>query len=100
MIFEEKGGDPTKIALSRRRVTGVCGLVSENYPSIDLESWDRGVKFEDGTKASIHLKCPERTQISSVRFASFGNPSGICGSYIQGSCHYPHSASVVEKVTR
>ncbi|KAH7685340.1 Beta-galactosidase protein [Dioscorea alata] len=97
VIFEEKGGDPTKIALSRRHVTGVCGLVSENYPSIDLESWDRGVKYEDGTKASIHLKCPESTQISSVRFASFGNPSGICGSYIQGSCHYPHSASVVEK---
>ncbi|KAM0946343.1 putative beta-galactosidase [Dioscorea sansibarensis] len=97
VIFEEKGGDPTKFTLSRRRVTGVCGLVSENYPSIDLESWDRVVKHEDGAKASIHLKCPESTQISSVRFASFGNPSGICGSYIQGSCHYAHSASLVEK---
>ncbi|KAJ0960273.1 hypothetical protein J5N97_001888 [Dioscorea zingiberensis] len=97
VIFEEKGGDPTKITFSRRRVTGVCGLISENYPSIDLEGWDKSTKNEDGAKASIHLKCPESTQISSVRFASFGNPSGTCGSYTHGSCHYPHSASVVEK---
>ncbi|XP_072964754.1 beta-galactosidase 3 [Typha angustifolia] len=97
VIFEEKGGDPTKITFSRRRVTNVCGFVSENYPSKDLEFWDKDITNTDGDAAELHLMCPEGSIISSIQFASFGNPNGTCRSYRRGSCHHPNSISVVEK---
>ncbi|CAN1802615.1 Beta-galactosidase 10 [Linum perenne] len=80
VIFEEKGGDPTKIKFSKRRTSGVCASVSEDYPS-----------------SYIHLKCPEDTHISTVKFASFGSPKGVCGSYKISDCHDPNSISSVEK---
>ncbi|XP_077249768.1 beta-galactosidase 3-like [Tasmannia lanceolata] len=98
VIFEEKGGDPTKISFSRRLVTSICGLVSEDYPTSDFETWDKNTKYNDETKPILHLICPKNTLISSVKFASFGTPSGTCGSYVKGSCDHPNSISVVEKI--
>ncbi|KAJ9671017.1 hypothetical protein PVL29_027139 [Vitis rotundifolia] len=98
VIFEEKGGDPTKIRFSRRKTTGVCALVSEDHPTYELESWHKDANENNKNKATIHLKCPENTHISSVKFASYGTPTGKCGSYSQGDCHDPNSASVVEKL--
>ncbi|WOK96410.1 beta-galactosidase 3 isoform X1 [Canna indica] len=97
VIFEEQGGDPTKITFARRRVTSICGFVSEHYPHIDLENWDSTIQHDARGRAAMHLNCPEGTSISSITFASFGNPSGTCKQYLQGSCHYPNSISVVEK---
>ncbi|EHA8587341.1 beta-galactosidase 3 [Cocos nucifera] len=97
VIFEEKGGDPTRITFSRRRVIGLCGFISTEHPSMDLESSDQSIKSNNGDKAAVHLTCPEGMLISSIAFASFGNPSGTCRSYRQGSCHYPNSISVVGK---
>ncbi|CAL5368849.1 unnamed protein product [Camellia sinensis] len=98
VIFEEKGGDPTNIRFSKRKTSGVCALVSEDHPSFEPESL-----LEDGTRdhknsAVVQLKCPINTHISTVKFASFGTPSGTCGSYTMGDCHDPNSTSVVEKV--
>ncbi|KAL5982776.1 Beta-galactosidase 10 [Asimina triloba] len=97
VIFEEKGGHPTKVTFSRRTVKAACGLVSEDYPS-DLESWGDVTKGNGQVKPTLQLKCPENTLISSIRFASFGTPNGACGSYQKGSCHDPNSISAVEKM--
>ncbi|KAM3352988.1 hypothetical protein ACQJBY_024266 [Aegilops geniculata] len=97
VVFEEQGGDPTKITFSRRVATSVCSFVSENYPSIDLESWDKSISAENPVAAKVQLSCPKGKNISSVKFASFGDPSGTCRSYQQGICHHPDSVSVVEK---
>lgn len=97
VIFEEKGGDPLKIEFSRRKISGVCALAAEDYPSIDLESWHEG-NGSNKSISTVNLKCPENTHISTVKFASFGNPTGSCGSYAKGDCHDPNSISVVEKV--
>ncbi|PKI31692.1 hypothetical protein CRG98_047902 [Punica granatum] len=99
VIFEEKGADPTKIKFSKRKTSSICSAVSEDYPSIDLESWNTN-RDEDpkDRRAKAHLKCPEHTKIHGVNFASFGNPTGSCGSFSLGSCHDPTATSVVEKV--
>uniref|UniRef100_A0A0A8ZUB3 beta-galactosidase n=1 Tax=Arundo donax TaxID=35708 RepID=A0A0A8ZUB3_ARUDO len=97
VVFEEKGGDPTKITFSRRVVTSVCSFVSEHYPSIDLECWDKSTTNNGTAAAKVQLSCPKGKNISSVKFASFGNPSGTCRSYQQGSCHHKNSLSIVEK---
>ncbi|KAG9445334.1 hypothetical protein H6P81_016674 [Aristolochia fimbriata] len=96
VIFEEKGGDPTKVTFSRRVVTGVCGFISEDYPSVDLDLLH--INAETEHKPVLHLTCPEKTHISAVNFASFGNPNGKCGSYSNGSCHDPNTTAVVEKL--
>lgn len=98
VIFEEKGGDPLKIEFSRRKISGVGALAAEDYPSIDLESWHEG-NGSNKSISTVNLKCPENTHISTVKFASFGNPTGSCGSYTKGDCHDPNSISVVEKVS-
>jgi len=98
VVFEEKGGDPTKITFSRRVVSSVCSFVSEHYPSIDVESWDKSTTNDATTAAKVQLSCPKGKNISVVKFASLGNPSGTCRSYQKGSCHHPNSLSVVEKV--
>ncbi|XP_031250570.1 beta-galactosidase 3-like [Pistacia vera] len=79
VIFEEKGGDPTKIKFAKRKISGMCALVGEDYPL-----------------ATVNLKCPKNSSISEVKFASFGNPEGTCGSYRKGHCHDPTSTSVIE----
>ena len=33
------------------------------------------------------VQCPSGGKIESFEFASFGNPTGMCGSYQPGSCH-------------
>ncbi|KAL2243811.1 UNVERIFIED_CONTAM: Beta-galactosidase 3 [Sesamum indicum] len=98
VIFEEKGGNPTKIHFSKRKVSSVCVHISEDHPSFDLENLQKSTNGDNKNKAIVRLKCPMSTQISGVKFASFGDPEGTCGSYKVGKCHDPNSVSMVEKV--
>jgi hypothetical protein len=43
----------------------------------------------------VNLSC-EGSSISSIDFASFGRPTGNCGSFSLGSCHAPSSLAVVQ----
>ncbi|CAN4085370.1 unnamed protein product [Withania somnifera] len=97
IIFEETGGDPSQVRFSMRKVSGACGHLSENHPSFDVENMQGRESVNDKNRATLRLKCPTNTNISAVNFASFGNPTGTCGSYMQGDCHDPNSASLVEK---
>ncbi|MFQ6635900.1 hypothetical protein Gotur_013209 [Gossypium turneri] len=94
VIFEEKGGDPTKITFSKRKISGLCSLIAEDFPMVDQAPVRKG----GSGKSAAHLKCPKNTLISNVKFASFGNPTGKCGSYSMGECHDPNSILAVEKV--
>lgn len=96
VIFEEKGGDPTKIKFATRKISSVCAHISEDHPSFDLESYDGNKNVKN--KATVKLSCPMNTSISTVKFASFGTPKGSCGNFAIGDCHDPNSASLVEKV--
>jgi hypothetical protein len=52
-----------------------------------------GVVSEGG---SMHLQAPAGAYFTKVTFASYGNPSGTVGSYVQGSCHAASSDSIVK----
>jgi hypothetical protein len=54
----------------------VCGTVAEN--------------------GSVTLSCPSGQTIDAVVFASFGTPSGSCGSFAAGSCDDSSSVAVVQ----
>ncbi|KAH7566937.1 hypothetical protein JRO89_XS08G0256200 [Xanthoceras sorbifolium] len=99
VIFEEtNNGDPTKIRFSRRKTSGACSHIAEDYPSVEHISQKKDENGNNKKKATVHLKCPQNSHISAVKFASFGTPTGTCGSYSIGDCHDPNSTSVVEKV--
>lgn len=98
IVFEETGGDPSQVRFSIRKVSGACGHLSKDHSFFDVENLQGSEILNDKNRATLRLKCPTNSNISAVKFASFGNPTGTCGSYMQGNCHDPNSASLVEKV--
>ncbi|KAM7260316.1 hypothetical protein ACFE04_016057 [Oxalis oulophora] len=77
ILFEEVGGDPSKVKFQLVKVKTVCGLANENN--------------------TLELSCQSGQQISEIQFASFGDPEGTCGSYKKGSYEATQSVEVVEK---
>ncbi|KAL2348569.1 hypothetical protein Fmac_002569 [Flemingia macrophylla] len=97
VVFEELGGDPSRISLVKRSVGGVCADVSEYHPNIRnwrIESYGKSEVFHP---PKVHLHCSPGQAISSIKFASFGTPLGTCGNYEQGVCHSPASYAILEK---
>ncbi|XVF88935.1 hypothetical protein PTKIN_Ptkin19aG0091000 [Pterospermum kingtungense] len=65
VLFEEFGGNPTRVLFQTVEIGSAC------------------VNAYEGKEAE--LSCNNRT-ISGVKFASFGNPQGVCGSFKQSNC--------------
>ncbi|KAF9592156.1 hypothetical protein IFM89_012585 [Coptis chinensis] len=65
-----------------------------HVPAMVNPSGNLLVIFEEwgGDPNGISLK------ISSIKFASFGTPQGVCGSFKEGSCHAHKSYDAFEKV--
>lgn len=91
VVLEEWGGDPSGIAMVKRTVGSVCADISEMQPSIN--NWH--TKTYQIPKA--HLLCPAGQKMSQIKFASFGTPQGVCGSYSEGACHAHKSYDAFEK---
>jgi len=47
--------------------------------------------------ATAQLSCPSGQTIGRIAFASYGTPSGTCGSFVKSTCHAATSQSVVER---
>jgi hypothetical protein len=98
VVFEEVGGDSSKISLAKRSVSSVCADVSEFHP--DIKNWQIENAEEPAPefdKAKVHLRCAVGQSISAIKFASFGTPLGTCGNFEQGECHATKSHTVLEK---
>ncbi|XP_058755763.1 beta-galactosidase 3-like [Vicia villosa] len=97
VIFEELGGDPSKISLVKRSLSTVCADVSEYHPFIKNWHIDSYGKSEEFRPPKVHLQCSPGQTIASIKFASFGTPLGACGNYKQGACHSPSSYAILAK---
>ncbi|XBI69724.1 hypothetical protein VPH35_064368 [Triticum aestivum] len=98
VVFEELGGDTSKISLVKRSVSSVCADVSEFHPSIkNWQTESSGEAKPELHRSKVHLRCAPGQSISAIKFASFGTPSGTCGSFEQGECHSTKSQTVLEK---
>ncbi|KAF8054086.1 hypothetical protein N665_1351s0002 [Sinapis alba] len=64
-FFEEMGGNPSLVSFQTTRVESVCANVYE--------------------KNIIELSCDMKS-ISAIKFASFINPDGNCGTFEKGTC--------------
>lgn len=98
VLFEEIGGDPTKISFATRQMESLCSRVSESHP-LPVEAWTSDQKAQILSGPTVSLECPNPAQvISSIKFASFGTPHGKCGSFIHGQCSSDSALPVVQKV--
>ncbi|XP_034206558.1 beta-galactosidase-like [Prunus dulcis] len=84
VVFEEWGGEPTKIALAQRATSSVCADIFEGQPTLQSSQKLASAKL---IKAKAHLRCQPGQIISDIKFASYGWPEGTCGSFKEGSCH-------------
>ncbi|WOL17569.1 beta-galactosidase 5-like [Canna indica] len=97
VVFEELGGDASKISFVKRSVSSVCADVSEWHPTIKnwhIESYGQPVEHH---KPKVHLQCAPGQSISAIKFASYGTPLGTCGNFQRGACHSPNSNTILEK---
>ncbi|KAG8380475.1 hypothetical protein BUALT_Bualt06G0019200 [Buddleja alternifolia] len=65
ILFEEFGGNPTLVNFQTMRPGTICGNAYENN--------------------TMEISCDGKT-ISEIKFASFGDVHGICGSFEKGTC--------------
>lgn len=105
VVLDEEYGNPLDISIGTVSITKVCGHVSNSHPP-PVISWKANnqissmyKKKQHGRRSKVQLNCPQKKNISKIIFASFGSPSGDCGSYTTGSCHSPNSRAIVEKVS-
>ncbi|XP_043720215.1 beta-galactosidase-like isoform X2 [Telopea speciosissima] len=97
VVFEEWGGDPTGISLGSRTVASVCADIFEGQPTHTSFQMQASGKVQGPLRPKAHLWCAPGQKISSIKFASFGTPQGVCGSFQEGSCHAHKSYNAFEK---
>nr|GMD32323.1 beta-galactosidase-like [Ipomoea batatas] len=97
VIFEEWGGNPYGISLVKRQVDSVCADIFEWQPQLMNWKMQASGKVAKPLRPKAHLSCGPDQKISSIKFASFGSPEGVCGSFRQGSCHAFHSYDIFNK---
>ena len=91
-LFEEVGGDPTKVSFGTRAIREVCSLISGEQPSLDVNS----------TSPTMTLHCGQQQTIASIHLANYGNPQGSCvyNTLKEGSCNSPKFIDIVKEVLK
>lgn len=98
VVFEEWGGDPNAISLVKRELASVCADINEWQPQLVNYKMQASGEVDRPLRPKAHLRCATGQKITSIKFASFGTPVGVCGSFSEGSCHAHHSYDAFEKV--
>ncbi|XP_047090032.1 beta-galactosidase 6-like [Lolium rigidum] len=97
VLFEQFGGDPSKISFTTKQTASVCAHVSEDHPD-QIDSWISPQQKLQRSGPALRLECPKAGQvISSIKFASFGTPSGTCGNYNHGECSSSQALAVARE---
>ncbi|XP_047337584.1 beta-galactosidase-like [Impatiens glandulifera] len=98
VVFEEWGGNPYGISLAKREVESVCADIYEWQPTLVNWQLQSSGKVNKPLRPKAHLSCAFGQKISSIKFASYGTPQGVCGSFREGNCHAHHSYDAFQKL--
>ncbi|KAJ9549053.1 hypothetical protein OSB04_021596 [Centaurea solstitialis] len=99
VVYEESGGTISGVMIHTVVRDIICSFMYEDYPpSIDSWTMDNDVlkALEEKPKPKARLTCDHEKVIKEIQFASFGNPWGSCGTYMQGTCQSPNAKKVIE----
>ncbi|PQQ21373.1 hypothetical protein Pyn_17960 [Prunus yedoensis var. nudiflora] len=97
VVLEEWGGDPNGIFLVRREIDSICADIYEWQPNLMSWQMQASGKVKKPVRPKAHLSCGYGQKISSIKFASFGTPEGVCGSFREGSCHAHNSYDAFQR---
>ncbi|CAI0556757.1 unnamed protein product [Linum tenue] len=106
VVLEEEGGNPLNVSLDTATPTSfsqLCTHVAAGVGSLDRVPSDKS-RRTNTTGRLMKLKCPKKTRISKIAFASYGTPMGSCSGekvsseYLEGACHSKNSMATLEKV--
>ncbi|EMS56907.1 Beta-galactosidase 15 [Triticum urartu] len=99
VLFEETGGDPSKISLEVHYTKTICSRISESYYP-PLSAWSRltsGRVLVDTIAPELRLRCDDGHLITKITFASYGTPSGGCQNFSEGKCHASSTLALVSE---
>ncbi|XP_068483389.1 beta-galactosidase 13-like [Phaseolus vulgaris] len=100
VIFEEERANPEKIEIETVDRDTVCSFITENQPP-NINSWackaGKFLSVVDKLAPAATITCPTYKTIKAVEFASFGDPTGICGAFVMGKCDAPATKQIVEQ---
>ncbi|XP_044949208.1 beta-galactosidase 15 [Hordeum vulgare subsp. vulgare] len=99
VLFEETGGDPSKISLEVHYTKTICSRISESYYP-PLSAWSRltsGHVLVDTIAPELRLRCDDGHLITKITFASYGTPSGGCQNFSIGKCHASSTLALVSE---
>lgn len=104
VILEEENVTPEKVEILLVNRDTICSFITQYHPP-NVKSWERKDKqfraVVDDVKTGAHLRCPHDKKITNIEFASFGDPSGVCGNFEHGKCHSSSDTKkLVEQVKR
>lgn len=99
VLFEELGGDISKISLVKRTAASICAHTFEHHPAVANYRTENTGETKMLHQANVHLRCEPGQSISIIKFASYGTPSGTCGTFHQGTCHAWNSRAIIEKAS-
>ncbi|CAM8909490.1 unnamed protein product [Rhodiola kirilowii] len=97
VIFEELGGNPSRIELVKRSVSTICSSMFENHPMIKNWEIERPGILQTPLNPKLRLRCAKGQYISAIKFVSYGTPLGTCRKFQLGHCHAPNSNAVFQK---
>lgn len=96
VIVEEERASPDRIEILTVNRDTLCSFIQENpFPQPNTHRKLQVARLE--TQIAT-LYCPKHKRIARVEFASFGNPTGVCGDFVVGNCTSSSSTQLVEKV--
>ncbi|KAL3532020.1 hypothetical protein ACH5RR_005541 [Cinchona calisaya] len=76
VLFEEFGGNPENVRVQTVSLVKICAFAEEGNTTLDLS-------------------CQGKT-MTHINFASFGNPTGVCGAFNKGNFDSPNSVSAIQ----
>lgn len=102
VVLEEEAATPEKVEIQLVNRDTICSFITEYHPPT-VKSWERKDKtfraVVDDVKSGAHLRCPNFKKIEAIEFASYGDPSGVCGNYEHGKCSEADEAKkLIEQV--
>ncbi|XP_057983261.1 beta-galactosidase 7-like [Malania oleifera] len=77
VLFEEFGGNPSSVNFRTVTVGTACANAYEGN--------------------TVELSCQGGKTISEIKFASFGDPQGACGSFKKGSCEAANATAIIQE---
>ncbi|CAL0318934.1 unnamed protein product [Lupinus luteus] len=100
VVLEEEIANPGQIEILTVDRDVVCSFITEKHPPNVNSFASKDMKFHsviETVKPAAILKCSNFKKVVAVEFASYGNPSGFCGSFALGNCTMAAAKNIVEQ---